>query len=164
MKIMLAVDGSSYTRFAARSLVDHLGWFAGQPEIHLVHVQPPLPYPAAQSVVGKQVVHDYQRGESLNALAVAEAELTPGGIPFRSEWRVGEVTSELALYAKENGIDLVVMGSHGHGALAGLALGSIATKLIATLTVPILVVRAPRLPGVQPRDHEAARQPANLPR
>ena len=42
---------------------------------------------------------------------------------------------------KENGIDMVVLGSHGHGAFTNLALGSAATKLIATLDTPMLVIR-----------------------
>jgi hypothetical protein len=62
-------------------------------------------------------------------------------IAYRSSWCIGDVAAELASYVKRNAIDLVVMGSHGQGALANLALGSVATKCIATLEVPIMVVR-----------------------
>jgi len=42
---------------------------------------------------------------------------------------------------KENVIDMIVMGSHGHGALRGLMMGSVATKVIAATTVPVLIIR-----------------------
>lgn len=143
MKILLAADGSPYTQVAARHLVDHLGWFAKTPDVHLVHVQPPLPYPRAAAVIGKAAVHGWQQEESEAALAVAERELAKARIPYHSTWRVGEVATELAAYAKANSIDLVVMGSHGHGALANVALGSVATRCIATLEVPVMIVRRP---------------------
>jgi nucleotide-binding universal stress UspA family protein len=106
-------------------------------------VQPPLPYPRAQAVVGKAAVLDYQREGAEAALGVAGSELEKAGVAFRNAWRVGDVASELEAYVRENGIDLVVMGSHGHGALGNLALGSVATKCVASLSVPVMIVRAP---------------------
>ena len=141
MKILLAADGSPYTRIAARHLVNHLQWFAKPPEVHIVHVRPPIPYPGAAAAAGKAAVEKYQREESLAALRVAEKELAKAGIDYTSVWQVGDVVEELARYVKAHAIDLVVIGTHGHGALANLALGSVATKCIATLDVPILVVR-----------------------
>jgi nucleotide-binding universal stress UspA family protein len=143
MKILLAADGSPYTQAAARQLVKHLAWFAARPEVHVVHVQPPLPYPRAEAVVGASAVREYQREESEKALAVAEAELRAAGVPFKASWSVGEVAPELDAYVRREGIDLVVLGSHGHGALTNLALGSVATRCIATLHVPVMIVRRP---------------------
>lgn len=141
MKVMLAVDGSKYSRAAARHVARHASWFRKTPEIHLVHVRQPLPYPRALSVAGKKAVEGYYRDESEAALAVAQRELRKAGIAYRSEWRVGDIAAELAGYARRHRIDLAVMGSHGHGAVANMVLGSIATKCIATFTIPILIVR-----------------------
>jgi nucleotide-binding universal stress UspA family protein len=141
MKILLAADGSPYTEAAARHLVAHVGWFAKAPEIHVVHVQAPIPYPRAEAIVGKSAVHGYQKEESEAALAVAEGVFAKAGIAYRSSWSVGEVATELSAYVKTHGIELVVMGTHGKGALANLALGSVATRCIATLDVPVMVVR-----------------------
>ena len=143
MKMLLAADGSPYTRAAADYIATNLGWFAAPPEIHVVNVQPPLPYPRAQAVVGKAAVLDFQRQEAEAALAVAASQLEKMGVPFKSAWLVGEIASEIEAYVKANAIDLVVMGSHGHGALGNLALGSVATKCIARLSVPVMIVRAP---------------------
>lgn len=139
MRILLAADGSPFTRVAARHLVSHMHWFAHEPELHVVHVHAPLPYLGAAADKGG--VDRFQREESEAALAVARKELLAAGIPYRSAWRVGDAAPELAAYVSDNSIDLVVMGSRGHGALAGLALGSVVTKCIATLTVPVMIVR-----------------------
>jgi nucleotide-binding universal stress UspA family protein len=141
MKILLAADGSDYTKRAARHLVDHLGWFARPAELHLLHVRPPLPYPGAAAHVPKGSIEKYEREESEAALAIAGKVLSRAGIAHQSAWRVGEVAATLCSYAKANRIDLIVMGSHGHGAIAGLALGSVATKVIAGSKIPVLIVR-----------------------
>ena len=141
MKILLAADGSPYTRIAARHLASHLRWLAKPPEVHVVHVRPPIPYPGAAAAVGGAALEKYEREESLVALRVAEKELKAANVDHESSWSVGDVATELDRYVREHGIDLVVMGSHGHGALASLALGSVAMKCIATLEVPIVIVR-----------------------
>jgi nucleotide-binding universal stress UspA family protein len=102
----------------------------------------------------------YQREESEAALAVAENELGKAGISYVSSWRVGEVAPSLSDYVKTHGIDLVVMGSHGQGALANLALGSVATKCIATLEVPIMIVRRPPQKPMARSAAKAARVPS----
>jgi nucleotide-binding universal stress UspA family protein len=160
LRILIAADGSAYTRFATRHVVDHLDWFAGTPEIHVVHIEPAMPYPRAQAVVGKATVLAYQLEEAETALAVAEAELDQAGIPYRTSWRVGEVVSELGAYINANHIDLLVIGSRGKGALANLALGSIAQKCIAALHVPVLVIREPAQKPAASSARTAAKVPS----
>jgi len=45
-------------------------------------------------------------------------------------------------HVEKNGIDLVIVGSHGHGALASLLLGSVAEGMVRKAKVPTLVVPA----------------------
>jgi nucleotide-binding universal stress UspA family protein len=68
------------------------------------------------------------------------SKATNARLAYTSSWRVGEVAAVINDYVRAKEIDLVICGSHGHGALANLALGSIGTKLLATLSVPPLVV------------------------
>ncbi len=53
-------------------------------------------------------------------------------------------------YAKENGIDLIVMGTHGRGALAHLLLGSVAERVVRLASCPVLTVRHPEHECVTP--------------
>lgn len=46
-----------------------------------------------------------------------------------------------AAEAKE--CDLIVMGSHGHGGLAGILMGSTAKKVVQQAKIPVLIVRLP---------------------
>lgn len=45
--------------------------------------------------------------------------------------------------AKENGYDLIVMGTHGHGLLFSALIGSTARKMVQFSEIPVLVVRLP---------------------
>ncbi len=52
----------------------------------------------------------------------------------------GTPPEELVRIVKEQGIDLLVVGSHGHRFLADLALGRTVTPILHDLTIPVLVV------------------------
>lgn len=45
-------------------------------------------------------------------------------------------------HVKDSGADLVVLGSHGHGVIASLLLGSVAEGMVRKATVPTLVIPA----------------------
>jgi len=140
MKILLAVDGSPYSKAAARYLARTFGAFQPAPTVQLLHVHAPIPYPIAASAVGRKAVDDYQRDTSLEALHVAQTELDRAGIAYTSGWVVGDVAEEVARQVRKNRIDLVICGSHGHGAFVNLAMGSVATRLVATVPAPVLLV------------------------
>src|SRR5262245_9160397 len=53
-------------------------------------------------------------------------------------------------YARANGIDLIVMGTHGRGALAHLVMGSVAERVVRLATCPVLTVRHPEHEFVRP--------------
>lgn len=141
MKILLAVDGSEYSRRAANYVAKHASWLREPPEIHLLYVHAPLPYPGAVKVVGKKAVEAYEREESEAALSVAQKELAAAKLDAKSVWKVGDVVGEIAKYVDKNKIDMIVIGSRGRGAVAALALGSVTLKVLATLQTPVLVVR-----------------------
>jgi nucleotide-binding universal stress UspA family protein len=53
-------------------------------------------------------------------------------------------------YASENSIDLIVMGTHGRGALAHLMMGSVAERVVRIAPCPVLTVRHPEHEFVTP--------------
>lgn len=143
MKILLAADGSPYTIKAAEFLVANFDWFKESPELHVVHAKLPIPIPEgrAAAVVGREAVDNYYREEAGAALAPAENVLKKHSVPFKGGYVIGDIAQQLNAYAKENGIDLIVMGTHGHGALKNLVMGSVATKVLALASIPVLLVK-----------------------
>ena len=51
--------------------------------------------------------------------------------------------SAIVEYAEEEGVDLIVLGTHGRGAVAHLLMGSVAERVVRTAACPVLTVRHP---------------------
>lgn len=141
MKILIAVDGSAQALATVEALRKRLGWFGGPVELTLFYSHPPLPYKHAAAWAGKEAIHRYYEEESDEALAAARTLLDDHAIPHGYEKRVGEPAHEIVAFATSGDYDLVVMGTHGHTALANLVMGSIATKVLASSKVPVLFMK-----------------------
>jgi len=55
--------------------------------------------------------------------------------------RVGHPFVEILTYGRAHNIDLIVMGTHGHGVLAHTLLGNVAERVVAKSPCPVLTVR-----------------------
>ncbi len=142
--ILLATDGSDVSARAARMAVD-LARTHGAP-ITAVYVMAPYPY------LGIGEVNPY----ALQAYAAAAQKLaadahmaieklcTEGGsavpLEVRAIENVGAATG-IVQTAKTEGADLIVMGSHGRSGMARLMLGSVASRVLAESSIPVMVVR-----------------------
>lgn len=140
MKILLAVDGSPFTKKMLAYLVTHNETFIGDNSFTLLTVQAAVP-PRARAALGKAVVDQYQLDEAERILTPVCKFLLRHGIDAKSSWKVGHAGATIAKFADAGKFDLLVMGSHGHGALGNLVMGSVATKVLASCQVPTLLVR-----------------------
>lgn len=140
MKILLAVDGSPYTKKMLAYLTTHSELFAGHHDYTAFTAELPLP-PRARAAVGKEVADAYHAEEAEKVLNPVCTFLLHHNINPQSAWRVGHAGESIAQFAAEGQFDLVVMGSHGHGALGNLVMGSVATQVLAHCSVPVLLVR-----------------------
>ena len=141
MKVLIATDGSNPALAALDAFVARLGWFRDRPAVELVHVHAPIPYPRAAAWAGKEAVEKYYAEESAAALAPAAARLEAQGIVPTTVKLVGDAGREIVHHAAASGCDLIVMGTHGHTAMGNLVMGSVATKVLAAATVPVLLLR-----------------------
>ncbi len=139
MKILLAVDGSPHTSKMLDYLGAHAQLFGAANEFTALHVRPTLPGRAG-SYVGKEAVEDYHADEATEVLEPVSKRLAQSGIQAETMWKVGQLGETIAQTAAEGGYDLIVMGSHGHGSLANLVMGSVANKVIAESKTPVLLV------------------------
>lgn len=139
-KILVAADGSKHAQKAIAYLVKHREQFGSQPEIQLMHVRTPLPGRAA-SALGRKTVDKYYGEETRKELASAMRALDKAKLEYNVVPRVGDAAQEIANYATQGRFTLLVMGSHGHGRLAEMVLGSTVSKVLALCRTPVLIVR-----------------------
>jgi len=71
----------------------------------------------------------------------AEAIAGAGGVT--TEKAVGEPAAEILSYAKDNAMDLLVLGTHGRTGLEHALMGSIAERVVRRAHCPVLTVRPP---------------------
>lgn len=141
MRILLPVDGSKFSQAIVEFIASRKALHANQAQIDVLNVQLPIPARALR-VVGKEAVQDYYQDESAKAVRPAVEALNKSGVPADGTMRVGHPAEEIAKYASERQADLIVVGSHGHGAFAGLLLGSTTNELLARTDKPLLILRS----------------------
>jgi nucleotide-binding universal stress UspA family protein len=140
MKILLAVDGSAYSKKMLAYLTTHESLFGVGHDYTVFTAQPALP-PRARAAVGKEVVDKYYAEECEKVLAPVTKFLLRHGIDAKTSYKVGHAAESIAKLAEQGKFDLLVMGSHGHGGLMKLVMGSVATQVLAHCKVPVLLVR-----------------------
>lgn len=140
MNILLAVDGSEYTKHMLAYLAAHEELLGGKNRFTFLTVVTPVP-PHVTQYIGADMIASYYADE-------AEAVLRPlrrYAEQHRWEWTarhaIGHPADVIAEAANSGEHDLVVLGSHGHGALKSLVLGSVATGVLARCKTPVLIVR-----------------------
>ncbi|MDB5750697.1 MAG: UspA domain protein [Ramlibacter sp.] len=142
--ILLATDGSPACDQAARVAI-------GLARTHdagltAVYVIDPFPYlgMGQTNPMGFQAYISAAHSHAGRALARVAELCDDGGEPTPLETRIVEEATAahgIAQTAHDEGADLIVMASHGHGALRKIVLGSVTTRVLAEATVPVLVVR-----------------------
>jgi nucleotide-binding universal stress UspA family protein len=75
-------------------------------------------------------------------LAKVRAEFQAAGISAEAEMAYGDPVSEIVKWIKQKGCDLVAMSTHGHRFLADLFLGTTASRVQHSISVPVLLLRA----------------------
>ena len=81
------------------------------------------------------------RRAGAQVLHAAHQTTQGGGVRVEQHVRIGQSAEEIAACAQELGCDGIVMGTRGMGAIAGLALGSVATKVVHLTRVPVTLVK-----------------------
>jgi len=140
-RIMVATDFSDHAQIAMRYAAALAQRFGS--EIVVCHVIRPLSMsvlmPAEESAAGDETYPDRRASNAreaaeqlLNSFDVSKGRvLIESGTPF----------VKLVQVAKNEDIDLLVVGTHGVGAIAHFLLGSTAENVVRTAPCPVLVVR-----------------------
>jgi nucleotide-binding universal stress UspA family protein len=140
MKILVAVDGSKASLHAVKYAAKLSTNLRSDDVITLVTVHDDQGLRHAQRLVGSETVQDYLRELSEMDLKAGLAMLVKAGIKHNAIIQTGHVAETIAALANK-GFDLVVMGSKGRSGLADLLIGSVAQRVMATCSKPVLLVK-----------------------
>ena len=111
-------------------------------ELHLLHV---IPEPPAQFWKG----YIYEVDEDVDARARREIDeklaetyrpRVPAGVPLITAMRIGEAGQQILQYAREEVIDLVIIGRQGAGKVGKLLFGNVAERVVRKTPCPVLVI------------------------
>jgi nucleotide-binding universal stress UspA family protein/mono/diheme cytochrome c family protein len=120
--------------------------------LHLVHVceMPGAMTPALDAYAIAYSDWSQRLGEEaekqLNAITPAL-----GDVKVTTEVLFGRPASAITESAGTNKVDLIVMGTHGHGAVMHALMGNVAERVVRTASCPVLTVREPKVKEEKPR-------------
>ena len=140
MKILVAVDGSPFTKRMLGYLAAHDEWLGPTQQYTLLTVVPAVP-PRAAAVLDRDLLKNYYEEEGEKVFKPIRKFFQKQGLEAEYVLKVGHAAETIAAVAEKGKYDLLIMGSHGHGVLGTLVMGSVATKVLAHCKVPVLLVR-----------------------
>jgi len=140
MKILVAVDGSAYTKRMLAYIAAHDEWLGPRHRYTVIHCVLPLPHGAAAFADPDRARALYE-DDAEAVLAPIRRFLARQGMDAALIHRIGAPAATIAKLARRGKFDLLVIGSQGRGAVGGLVLGSVAAKVLSLCNTPALIIR-----------------------
>jgi nucleotide-binding universal stress UspA family protein len=144
LTILVPIDGSALAAqalpYARKVAADH----ATLVLLRVLSVPEPI-----RDAVGRTIVpvddaarwsEDAARTD-LEAVAAENRQSEPDGVRFITEVRTGDPAETILRVASERAADLIVIASHGRGAVGRVAFGSVADRVARAAQVPVMIVR-----------------------
>ncbi len=140
MHILLAVDGSIYTRRMLDYLAAHPQLLGAEPEITAFTAVTSISAYATR-FTDAQAVEAHYREAASEVLTPVQVFADQHGWKVTFRHSAGYAPDVIAAFAQEHQPDLIIMGTHGDSALANLVLGSVVTGVLARCKTPVLLIR-----------------------
>ena len=106
----------------------------------VVHCVAHLPS-RATAYFGRETLGSYCGDESEKVCKPIRVFFQRHGMEATFAGKVGQAAEAIASLATKGKVDLMVLGSHGHGVLGNLVMGSVATRVVTSCRTPVLIVR-----------------------
>jgi len=140
-KILVPIDGSENALRALRHVIASQGDYREPASLVLVNVQQPIVSGGVRMFVDRQQLDELYAEQGEAALAPARDIAAAAGVAVEHHTMVGDAAESIVKVARDTGCGTVVMGTRGLGAVTGMLLGSVATKVIHLSDVPVLLVK-----------------------
>jgi nucleotide-binding universal stress UspA family protein len=136
--VVVGVDGSEPSKEALRWALDYAKLVGAEVHVVLAWHIPAMAYGAGSVYIGDLDLKS--ANEAVLEQEVKEVAGTAQAVPVTTELINGAPAAELIRAAKD--ASLLVVGNRGHGAFAGMLLGSVSTHCVTHAPCPVVVVRA----------------------
>ena len=150
-KIMVPLDGSELAECVLPHAENFIKAFPERNAVFVRVVEPVTMSMAGETYTRKEVNLEEQESErksaALDYLTNVIQGIKADGAKLDSEVIVGRVADSLAHFAENNGVDLVLIATHGRSGVSRWVRGSVADKVLRSSYVPVLMVRAPGTKG-----------------
>jgi nucleotide-binding universal stress UspA family protein len=147
--ILVPTDFSETSEIAvtyAKALAEAFG-----ATIHVLHVfEDPASYLPAEALEALPSFWEDLKRDARKRLDQVLAGPEAQKLDIRRVARMGPTFVEIIGYAKDEAIDLIIMGTHGRGPIRHMLLGSVAEKVVRKAPCPVLTVRPPAHQFVMP--------------
>ena len=141
LKVLLPVDGSPSAERATQKLIETLDWYREAPSIDVVAVHLPIPrVPNLGTFVSREMIQKYYDDECDAMLAPSRKLLDAAGTAYTVHRLVGQIAEAIVQRAEQSGSNMIYMGTRGMSALANMALGSVAARVLHLTHVPVLLI------------------------
>ncbi len=140
-RILVPIDFSSYSRQTLSHAVDIARHFNASLEIlHVIEEQVHPSYYVAGDISIFNLIPDL-REKSLSALKEFTEKVITDDIEHTFHIREGRAHSEIARFAQDQEIDLIVIATHGLSGLEHFLIGSTTEKVIRKVNQPVLAIK-----------------------
>ena len=147
-RILVPTDFSDAGKTALRYAVAFADQFGAA--VDLLHVVEDIPPGALLSYVPKEKLHKDMLTHAQEQLDALESEWEDYVFPVAKRVVEGFPFVEIIKFAQDNDSDLIIMGTHGRGAIAHMFMGSVAEKTVRKAPCPVLTVSHPEHEFVHP--------------
>lgn len=137
-KVLIAVDGSEQAKEAIEKATE-LSQSLDVTYSLVTVVPPPVSYAGANGPGWQDVATLEEWGKS--TLLPYEEMMQEKGLTYQSQVLIGDPATVIKQAAKEQEADLIVLGHHGMGGVAGTMMGSVTFKLVHRAKTPLLIVK-----------------------
>ncbi len=150
-KILVPLDGSENSE----CILEHVRAIATGchvPAVVLLRVIEPFPAYYMDYRISEEFIRQAQdaaKADARDYLTKTADKMKKEGMFVSTQVMEGKAADTILDFATKNGVDLIIMATHGRTGVSRWALGSVADKVVRTSDAPVLVV-APPVTSIEP--------------
>ncbi|MHB8156327.1 MAG: universal stress protein [Desulfocucumaceae bacterium] len=142
-KILVPMDGSVRANLAAEHAIELAK--SNKAEVLLLHVIPALP-PYVNTYSDRlggayQQIHDELQATGEEIMEKAKKDFGKSGVTIEVKIVWGNPAMEICREAKEERVDVIIMGNRGLGEIKGYLMGSVSNRVVRHASCPVMIVR-----------------------